>query len=35
MPVGDVKKSDYGRELSRFSLREFTNPQALWTKFVD
>ena len=35
IPVGGVKKSGYGRELSHFGLREFTNPQAVWTKFVD
>jgi succinate-semialdehyde dehydrogenase len=34
IPVGGVKKSGYGRELSHFGLREFTNPQAVWTKFV-
>jgi succinate-semialdehyde dehydrogenase len=35
IPVGGVKKSGYGRELSHFGLREFTNAQAVWTKFVD
>lgn len=35
IPVGGVKKSGYGRELSHFGLREFTNPQAVWTKFVN
>ena len=30
IPVGGVKKSGYGRELSHFGLREFTNPQAVW-----
>ncbi|TQI65362.1 succinate semialdehyde dehydrogenase [Bosea sp. AK1] len=35
IPVGGVKKSGYGRELSHFGLREFTNPQAVWTTFVD
>jgi len=34
IPVGGVKKSGYGRELSHFGLREFTNAQAVWTKFV-
>lgn len=35
IPVGGVKKSGYGRELSHFGLREFTNPQAVWTRFVN
>jgi succinate-semialdehyde dehydrogenase len=35
IPVGGVKKSGYGRELSHFGLREFTNAQAVWAKFVD
>lgn len=35
IPVGGVKKSGYGRELSHFGLREFTNPQAVWTKDLD
>ncbi|WP_144112803.1 NAD-dependent succinate-semialdehyde dehydrogenase [Paraburkholderia sp. BCC1886] len=35
IPVGGVKKSGYGRELSHFGLREFTNPQAVWVKTVD
>ncbi len=30
IPVGGVKKSGYGRELSHFGLREFTNAQAVW-----
>jgi len=34
IPVGGVKKSGYGRELSHFGLREFTNPQAVWAKIV-
>lgn len=34
IPVGGVKKSGYGRELSHFGLREFTNPQAVWVKLV-
>jgi len=34
IPVGGVKKSGYGRELSHFGLREFTNAQAVWTKTV-
>lgn len=35
IPVGGVKKSGYGRELSHFGLREFTNAQAVWAKAVD
>lgn len=35
IPVGGVKKSGYGRELSHFGLREFTNAQAVWAKNVD
>lgn len=34
IPVGGVKKSGYGRELSHFGLREFTNAQAVWAKAV-
>lgn len=32
IPVGGVKSSGYGRELSHFGLREFTNAQAVWLK---
>ena len=32
IPVGGVKKSGNGRELSHFGLREFTNAQAVWEK---
>lgn len=35
IPVGGVKKSGYGRELSHFGLREFTNAQAVWAKVLD
>ena len=35
IPVGGVKKSGYGRELSHFGLREFTSAQAVWAKRVD
>jgi len=34
IPVGGVKKSGYGRELSHFGLREFTNAQAVWARKI-
>lgn len=34
IPVGGVKNSGYGRELSHFGLREFTNAQAVWVKQI-
>ena len=34
IPVGGVKTSGYGRELSHFGIREFTNAQAVWVKHV-
>lgn len=34
IPAGGVKKSGYGRELSHFGLREFTNAQAVWAKVL-
>ncbi len=32
IPVGGVKKSGYGHELSHFGIREFANAQAVWVK---
>ncbi len=34
LPVGGVKNSGYGRELSHFGVREFTNAQGVWIKRV-
>ncbi|ANF56555.1 NAD-dependent succinate-semialdehyde dehydrogenase [Halotalea alkalilenta] len=30
VPIGGVKMSGYGRELSHFGIREFCNPQTVW-----
>ncbi|MEM6159362.1 NAD-dependent succinate-semialdehyde dehydrogenase [Erwinia sp. P6884] len=30
VPIGGVKQSGYGRELSHFGIREFTNAQTVW-----
>jgi succinate-semialdehyde dehydrogenase len=30
VPVGGIKKSGYGRDLSHFGIREFTNAQIVW-----
>ena len=32
IPVGGVKNSGYGRELSHFGLREYTNAQTVWLR---
>ena len=32
IPIGGVKKSGFGRELSYFGVHEFTNVQAVWDK---
>jgi succinate-semialdehyde dehydrogenase len=30
VPIGGVKHSGFGRELSHFGIREFTNAQTVW-----
>ncbi|MBD7939955.1 aldehyde dehydrogenase family protein [Brevundimonas guildfordensis] len=32
VPIGGIKKSGYGRELSHFGVKEFTNAQLVWVK---
>ncbi|MGE9550254.1 NAD-dependent succinate-semialdehyde dehydrogenase [Erwinia amylovora] len=32
VPIGGVKHSGYGRELSHFGIREFTNAQTVWVE---
>ena len=34
VPIGGVKKSGYGRELSHFGIKEFLNAQTVWIKSV-
>ena len=34
VPIGGIKKSGYGRELSHFGLQEFTNVQTVWVEEV-
>jgi acyl-CoA reductase-like NAD-dependent aldehyde dehydrogenase len=32
VPIGGIKRSGYGRELSYFGIREFCNAQLVWVR---